>query len=82
MEGIQMYTRGMARALRRRIEWTSQTCTALGDAAGSRADAAALVLPLLGRMRLRGDDAERSCLLALATTPPQRGQPPPVFRVC
>jgi hypothetical protein len=81
LEGMCRYTRHTARALRYRMTWTSETCVALGDAAGCRVTAAAAVAPLVARMRLVRDDEQGARLLALATTPPPRGRPPPPFEL-
>jgi hypothetical protein len=81
LEGMQRYTRHAGRALRCRVAWTSETCVALGDAAGCRVAAASAVAPLVARMRLLQDDEQGARLLALATTPPPRGMPPPPFEL-
>jgi hypothetical protein len=79
LNGMCLYTHDAGRALRGRVAWTGEACAALGDVAGTRAEAQACVPPLVARLRLRADDALGTRLLALATTPPPLGQPPPPF---
>jgi hypothetical protein len=79
LAGLSMYARGVTRALRRRIAWASDMCVALGDDAGVQADAQAMLPPLVAILRLRGDNAEGTRLLALASTQPPAGTPPARF---
>jgi hypothetical protein len=77
--GMQRYFADSGAALGRRMVWTSATCEALGAAAGDREAANACMPPLVERLRLTRDDPNGARLLAMATTPLPRGEPPPRF---
>jgi hypothetical protein len=81
LSGLCAYSASVGRALTHRLAWGASTCAALGDAAGSLAEARAPMPPLVAILRLRGDNAEGTRLLALATTPPPPGMPPPRFKL-